>query len=37
MQTPIETGKALYIRGIILLVCINIVGATTFPLTKIKG
>jgi len=34
MQTPMPTGNALYIRGIILLIFINIVSATTFPLTK---
>ncbi|MFK0729620.1 MAG: DMT family transporter [Gloeotrichia echinulata IR180] len=28
------TGNTLYIRGIILLVFINIISATTFPLTK---
>lgn len=34
MQTPMPTGNTLYIRGIILLVFINIISATTFPLTK---
>ncbi len=34
MQTPIQSGNSLYIKGIILLIIINIISATTFPLTK---
>lgn len=34
MPKPMQTGNALHFKGIILLVLINLVGATTFPLTK---
>jgi drug/metabolite transporter (DMT)-like permease len=29
-----QTEKPLYVKGIILLIFVNIIGATTFPLTK---
>ncbi|WP_017651328.1 DMT family transporter [Fortiea contorta] len=34
MRLIVRSGNSLYIQGIILIILINIIGATTFPLTK---
>jgi drug/metabolite transporter (DMT)-like permease len=34
MPKPMQTGNALHFKGIILLIFINLVSATTFPVTK---